>query len=230
MAEAEMPRGLFFVIEGIDGCGKTTQADLLGKFLQSRGHQVRRVQDPGTTEAGKEMRKLLLNKDIALSPKAQMLLFTAARAELADVIREYQVAGIHVVSDRWFLSTLAYQGFMSGLSGEELKPLKDLHRTFVNLRPDVCIHLDLSATEAEARMRAGGRNADRFEAKPIEWRERLVGAYIEAAHAHGHVRSISGKPPVADVQYALLWHAADECHAFANMLARQVIVDTRDGV
>jgi len=228
MSEAKIPRGLFFAIEGIDGCGKTTQADLLGEFLQAAGQQVRRVQDPGTTEAGKEMRKLLLNKDIALSVKAQLLLFTAARAELADVIREYQAAGIHVVSDRWFLSTLAYQGFMAGLSGEELKPLKDLHRTFVNLRPDVCIHIDLPATEAEARMRAAGRNADRFEAKPIEWRERLAGAYIEAAHEHGHVRTVDGRVAARDVRYSILWNAADECHAFANLLARQSLVDFMD--
>lgn len=225
----DKPRGFFFVVEGIDGCGKSTQTAMLTEFLKRLGRQVRTVQDPGTTQAGLKLRELLLNKEIALSPKGQLLCFTAARAELADVIREYLSHGIDVVSDRWFLSTLAYQGIMAGAESNELCQMVALHKQFVSLFPDVCLLLNVEAETAEARMRAAGRTMDRFEVKPLEWRQRLSGAYPQAAHVYASYATIAqldGEIPAEAIHSNVLYQIAEHCHPFANLMARQHIFNT----
>lgn len=99
---------MFVVFEGIDGAGKTTQARMLYERLKADGARVEQVADPGTTQIGTAIRQILLHNDAPISSSAQVLLFSAARAELAAYIRERLADNFTVICDRWLLSTLVY--------------------------------------------------------------------------------------------------------------------------
>src|SRR5262249_38326500 len=102
---------MFFSFDGLDGAGKTTQMDLFCQWLAERGHDVMRCRDPGSTPLGEQVRELLLGHHVSMSRTAEMLLFMAARAQLVEeVIRPALTAGKVVVSDRYLLANVVYQG------------------------------------------------------------------------------------------------------------------------
>ena len=106
---------MFVCFEGIDGAGKSTQARMLLERLQAEGTATELVADPGTTHIGAAIRKILLENDAPISPAAQMLLFSAARAELAEYIKAKLSQNVVIICDRWLLSTLVYQGDINKL-------------------------------------------------------------------------------------------------------------------
>ena len=101
---------MFVCFEGMDGAGKSTQARMLYQRLKQDGVAAELVSDPGTTRIGAAIRQLVLESSAPITPAAQMLLFSAARAELASYITERLQVGVVVICDRWLLSTLVYQG------------------------------------------------------------------------------------------------------------------------
>src|SRR5690349_333301 len=113
---------MFFSFDGLDGAGKSTQLDLFCRWLAEQGHQVTRCYDPGCTPLGETIRKILLeNKTTAISRRSEMLLFMAARAQLVEeVIAPTLAAGNVVVSDRYLLANVVYQGYAGGLDVAEL--------------------------------------------------------------------------------------------------------------
>ena len=124
MDRSDLGSGLFIVFEGLDGCGKTTQAQMLADFFDRRGIKYTHVREPGGTAVGNQLRSILLNPETSLTD-GEVLLLAAARAQLVqDVIIPALKRGEMVVSDRYLFSSLAYQGY--GLeqdvswSGEEL--------------------------------------------------------------------------------------------------------------
>ena len=138
-------RGWFITIEGPEGAGKTTQAARLEAYLQDAGIPTIRTREPGGTVLGERIRDLLLDigsHDRPIDPLADALLFNAARRQLvAEVIRPALAAGTSVVCARYTDSTLAYQGYGSGLPLEDLRALQDV--ATAGLRPDRTILLDL---------------------------------------------------------------------------------------
>ena len=143
-------RGFFLTLEGIDGCGKTTHLDLLIARLRASGRDPVRVQEPGGTRIGLEIRKILLDRaNSELVPTAELLLYFASRAQnIAEVIRPALERGQVVVADRFTDATMAYQGY-----GREMGP--DIVRTTEaiacgGLRPDLTLWLDISL-EQEGR-------------------------------------------------------------------------------
>lgn len=162
---------MFIVFEGLDGAGKTTQAKMLRDRLESEGVKVEMVADPGTTALGLAIRQILLHSDEPITPIAQMLLFSAARAELAAHIRKRRAEGYVVICDRWIASTLVYQGVINGIDQELIL---EIFRETVALVPDQYVHLELSVETAQARV---GKPRDRYESSsPEEW-ERKRQAY-----------------------------------------------------
>jgi dTMP kinase len=167
--------GLFVTIEGIDRSGKSTQARRLAEAL---GEDALLVREPGGTPAGERIRELLKDPAITLSPRAEALLFSAARAELVSaVIRPALEQGRVVVSDRYADSSLAYQGHARGLGEDEVRRLNEWATD--GLTPDLTVLLRLDPADALAR--AG--SVDRFEEEGMGLQRAVADAYDRLAQA-----------------------------------------------
>ena len=178
-------RRLFLSFEGGEASGKSLQAQLLATALRESGVDIVLTHEPGGTPAGERIREILLHaREIALGAEAQALLFSAARAQLVrDVIRPALDAGRVVVADRFFDSTLAYQGYALGADEGELRAITSF--AVGDLRPDRTFLLDVPVeiSVARARAREQGRAWDRFEAREREFHERLREGYLRLAAA-----------------------------------------------
>lgn len=189
---------MFVTLEGIDRSGKTTQAGMLAEAL---GGETLLLREPGGTEAGERMRALLKDASIELDPRAELLLFCAARAELcARVVAPAIEQGRDIVCDRFIDSTVAYQGIARGLGPETVEDLNAL--AIGGCVPDLTVLLRLDPELAGERGRqrhAAGRSdgSDRFEGEGIELQRRVAGAYDELARRHPErieVLDASGDP------------------------------------
>jgi dTMP kinase len=169
---------MFISLEGIDGSGKTTQAKLLAGAL---GDDVVLVREPGGTETGERIRRLLKDPALELDPLAELLLFCAARAELvAQIVGPAKAAGRDVVCDRFSDSSVAYQGAARGLGTERVEEICDLATGGV--WPDLTILLRIDPERAARRI--GRRRADRFEEEGIELQRRVAEGYDDLARRH----------------------------------------------
>jgi dTMP kinase len=171
--------GVFIVLDGPDGGGKTTQAARLAEWLRQRGRDVVTCRDPGGTALGDRLRNILCERDtVPISLRAEMLLFMASRAQLVeDVIAPALAAGRVVISDRYLLANIVYQGSAGGLMEEEIA-LVGMVATG-GLLPDLTIVLDIAPDAAMVRV---GTARDRLEDRPIFYRERVRAGYLAAAH------------------------------------------------
>jgi dTMP kinase len=174
--------GLFISFEGIDGVGKSTQADLLETWLSEQGKTVVRTLEPGGTDVVVEIRKILLHHKGDLAPRAEAALFAADRAHhVANKIRPALERGEIVITDRYFESSVAYQGAGRDLSRTEVR---DLSLWAVGgLLPQLTVLLDLPAEEARARRNKSGTEPDRLEREKIEFFETVRSAYLDLARA-----------------------------------------------
>lgn len=174
--------GLFISFEGIDGVGKSTQADLLEQWLESLGKTVVRTMEPGGTEVGVEIRKILLHHKGELAARSEAALFAADRAHhVASKIRPALARGEIVITDRYFDSSVAYQGAGRELSMEEVRNLSLW--AVDGLLPDLTVLLDLPAEVARNRRNTTGTEPDRLESEKVEFFERARQAYLGLAEA-----------------------------------------------
>jgi dTMP kinase len=170
----------FVVLEGIDGSGKSSQVEPLAAWLRARGIEVVTCRDPGATAAGDAVRNILLHRrEIELAAATEMLLYMAARAQLvAEVIRPALGRGAWVVSDRFLLSNIVYQGHAGGLDPESIRRVGEVATG--GLEPDRVILLDVDPATAAARL---DRPLDRLESRGDEYRARLREGYLREAAA-----------------------------------------------
>ena len=150
---------LFITFEGADGCGKTTQIELLNKYLQEKGFKTLVTREPGAKGLGEKLREILLNYDGEVSPNCESFLFLADRAQHVDcVIKPALKKGIIVLCDRHTDSTVAYQGYGRQLNIEQIKKL---NKIAVNgLKPDLTIVFDI---DIETSMQRVGKTKDSSE-------------------------------------------------------------------
>ncbi|MFM1995288.1 MAG: dTMP kinase [Actinomycetota bacterium] len=171
---------MFITFEGIDGVGKSTQLDLLERYLTDLGKKVIRTLEPGGTELGQEIRHLLLHRKGDVSARSEALLYAADRAHhVATKIRPALEAGMVVLSDRYFDSSVAYQGAARELNVDEVKNISLW--AVDNLLPDLTVLLDLPADEAMKRRGNKGTAPDRLESEQVEFFERARNEYLKMA-------------------------------------------------
>ena len=203
---------MFVTLEGIDRSGKTTQAALLRETL---GPDTLLLREPGGTDAGERVRELLKDPALELDPRAELLLFCAARAELcSSVIRPALSDGRNVICDRFVDSTAAYQGAARGLGLEVVERVNEI--AIADCRPDLTLLLRIDPLDAESRgqqrLAAGAEDgSDRFEGEGIEFQRAVAEAYDELAARH------SDRIVVIDAEGAV-----DEVHGRVMDAMRQV--------
>ena len=195
-------QGKFIVFDGGEGCGKSTQSRLLKQSLETQGHKVLLVRDPGSTRVGEMVRSILLNPDhIEIAMRCEMLLYMAARAQLmAESILPALKQGQVVISDRFVSSTLAYQLGGDGLTADKIRAVAEI--AIHGRWPDLTILLDMSPDQSQARMT---RAKDRIEQRPMEYHERVRQNYLaQAAAQPERYRVINSNRPVPLVQADVL--------------------------
>ncbi len=179
-----MTRGLFLSFEGGEGSGKSVQAKLLSELLRQRGREVVLTREPGGTAAGERIREIVLHaQEIALGPEAQVLLYSTARAQnVREVIRPALEAGKVVIADRFYDSTLAYQGYGHGVPQEQIR---DVTRLAVgDLIPDRTFLLDIPVDIGLGRSGWRAQSKwDRFEVLDSAFHERVREGYLRLAAA-----------------------------------------------
>lgn len=177
-----MPHGRLITFEGGEGTGKSTQIALLADALEAQGYAVRTLREPGATAVGEAVRAILLDAAHAdMSPRAELLLYEAARAQLVDaVIRPALEAGEVVLLDRFYDSSTAYQGYGRGLPLAEVSALNGA--ATAGLVPDLTLVLDIDPEEGLRRATAHG-GADRLESETLEFHRRVRAGYQAIAAA-----------------------------------------------
>ena len=169
---------MFVSFDGVDGTGKSTQVELFVAWLREQGREVVQCRDPGATPLGDELRKILLHRaDLNLRRRSEMLLYMAARAQLVEeVIRPALAAGKTVVSDRFLLANIVYQGYAGGL---EMDSIRQVGRVATDgLAPDLTLVLDMPAAAAAARI---GRELDRMESQGLAYLEAVRQGFLKEA-------------------------------------------------
>jgi dTMP kinase len=202
--------GRLIAFEGVEGAGKSTQLELLRHALEGRGgpgdhpggppvsrpREVVITREPGGTAAGERIRDLLLDPGVELAPRAEALLFAAARAELVErVIRPALERGAVVLCDRYLDSSLAYQGGARGLGRG---PVAEVNRFATGgILPDLVVLLDLDPADGLARR---ARDRDRIEGQDLAFHRRVRQAFLDLAAADpGRFRVVDAAAPVAEI-------------------------------
>ncbi len=178
-------RGTWITLEGGDGSGKTTQADLLESWLSDAGHTVVRTREPGGSEVGQLIRDIVLHHRGDIAPRAEALLYAADRAHhVATVVRPALERGDVVLQDRYLDSSVAYQGAGRVLDAAEVRDLS-LWAAEGEL-PDLTVLLDLDPETARARLDSADKPFDRLEAEKAGFHGRVRDAFLVLAEAEPH--------------------------------------------
>lgn len=201
---AALSNGRFITLEGGEGAGKSTQAALLADALRQAGHDVIRTREPGGAPGAEEIRRLLVEGPAnRWDAESEALLMVAARrAHLVGTIWPALDAGKLVVCDRFFDSTLAYQGYGGGVS---LAALETLHRLIAgDFKPDLTIVMDIPVEKAFSRIAARPESETRFERKGRAFHERLRQGFLDIAKLEpGRCVVIDASADPSSVQQAI---------------------------
>jgi dTMP kinase len=195
----------FLVLDGVDGCGKSTQAARLVARLQAQGRVVRHLREPGSTAVGEALRSLLLDTRVDLHPQVEVLLFAAARRQLlAEEVAPALAGGEVVVCERYNSSTFAYQAVAGGLDAEAVL---ELLREWVSpVEPALVVVLDVDPHQAAARRQ--GEAQDRIEAKGLEFQERVAEGYRRFVEIHDHAVLVDATGEADEVEQRV-WEEVD---------------------
>lgn len=192
-----MKKGLFITLEGADGCGKTTQLNLLKEYLTSRGYEIVVTREPGGKGLGEKLREILLNYDGEVSDRCEAFLYLADRAQNIDTIIKPAInSGKIVLCDRHTDSSLAYQGYGREQNIDNINMLNELAVNGVH--PDLTIVFDIDTETSMARV---GAEKDRLESAGIEFHKRVRNGYLEIAKKNPQrIKVVDASQTIEDVQ------------------------------
>lgn len=195
---------MFISFEGIDFSGKSTQVELLKDYLLKENKKVKVIREPGGTIISEEIRKVLLsNEHENMFMETEIFLFSASRAQLVrEKIRTYLEEGIYVISDRFFDSTTAYQGYGRGISIESVNHINKL--AVGNTLPDITFFVDIPASVAAERKAKKIKNLDRIENSDSEFFNRVRNGYLEISKQEERFRIIDGTKKVNEIHKDIL--------------------------
>ena len=175
-----MKKGIFITFEGADGCGKTTQIELIKKYLDLNNIDNVLTREPGECDLGLELRKILLHYEKPVSNIAELFLYLADRAQHTEfTIKPLLAEGKIVLCDRYIDSTVAYQGYARGQDIEKIIELNNL--VTKNLKPDLTIVFDIDSNLAQSRLKG---EKDRLEKEGLEFHKALRKGYLELAKSN----------------------------------------------
>lgn len=192
-----MKKGLFITLEGADGCGKTTQLNLLKEYLTSRGYEIVVTREPGGKGLGEKLREILLNYDGEVSDRCEAFLYLADRAQNIDTIIKPAInSGKIVLCDRHTDSSVAYQGYGREQNIDNINMLNELAVNGVH--PDLTIVFDI---DTETSMERVGAEKDRLESAGIEFHKRVRNGYLEIAKKNPQrIKVVDASQTIEDVQ------------------------------
>lgn len=193
-------KGIFITFEGIDGCGKSTQCELLKDHLKENGKDFIFVREPGGTIIGERIREILLDKkNTQMTARTELLLFEAARAQITDeVIKPALEEGKIVICDRFFDSSSAYQGKARGMGMDFVAGLN--MAATGGLKPDITFYFDITAEEALERRGKRGEASDRIELAGLKFQDDVRQGYVElAADSGGRVITIDARLGIDEI-------------------------------
>ena len=204
-----MKHGRFVSFEGIEGCGKTTQIDLLSEYLKARNTPFTVTREPGGTAVGEGIRKILLHSEtIHLTAASELLLFYASRSQnITEKIIPALERGEMVICDRFYDASMAYQGYGRGISLDFIEKVTDL--VCNGYRPEITILLDIDPALGlrRARARNGQRVEDegRFEMEDVEFYTRIREGYLELAKREpNRIRMLAADRSVGEIHRDIL--------------------------
>ncbi len=191
---------MFFVFDGVDGSGKTTQLNQLADWLRDADHDVVICKDPGTTELGERLRSILLSKsEIPIHMRSEMMMFTTARTQLVEqILRPALAAGKTVVLDRYVLSTVVYQGHAGNLDANAIRAVNNFATD--GLWPDQTFILDLPTEIAMQRL---GDNLDRMESRGLAYFEKVRAGFLTEAEKQSDVSVIDATQSVDTIAISI---------------------------
>jgi len=195
-----MMKGIFITFEGIDGCGKSTQCEMLKNHLEADGKDFIFVREPGGTIIGERIREILLDKkNSQMTSRTELLLFEAARAQITDeVIKPALEEGRIVLCDRFFDSSSAYQGMARGMGMDFVGNLN--MAATGGLKPDITFFFDITAEEALARRGKRGEASDRIELAGLKFQEDVRKGYLELAkNSDGRIVTIDATNGIDEI-------------------------------
>ena len=198
-----MPKGLFIVLEGPDRSGKSTQAALLKEWLKKTGRDVLLTREPGGTAVSEKVREILLDPAGNVAPMTELFLFETARMQhTLEIIKPALAAGKAVISDRFTMSTSAYQGYGRGLPLDKVETLNYIATE--GLTPDVTFVFDLPEQEFAGRARETelSEGPDRIERESADFRKKVAEAYRELSRGQGIIK-INAAGTVEEIQLAI---------------------------
>lgn len=200
-------RGKYIVIEGQDGTGKTTQANLLQTYLHKQGVKTIHIKEPGGSPVAEAIRDVILNGRLSRQPMTNILLFTANRHELwHDIIKPSLDEGTWVICTRNYWSTLAYQGYGEGQNMDEIITITEqfTHPDYMQPNHGIVLSLpDDNARRERLKQRGTNPSADTFEAKPDDFQSRVNNGYLKIAKQFS-LPLVNASRPIEVVQAEIL--------------------------
>ncbi|HVN49512.1 MAG TPA: dTMP kinase [Bacteroidota bacterium] len=199
---------MLITFEGLDYSGKSTQVKMLSDRITMQGNRVLLLREPGGTEIGEKIRKILLDKEnISLTDASELFLFSESRSQLVKEVIVPALEGMMtVICDRYFDSTTAYQGYGRKI---DLAAIEAINKFAVDgLEPDLTFFLDIPIREIEKRIARAKAKRDRMESNDISFYERVRGGYLQIAKSHSRYRVLDGLKSIDDL-HDEIWQEFD---------------------